>query len=359
MVTMTFCGERMIRTGYATLALLGLVAVLTGCRTPVEPPHQRNVPYVLGSTADRWIDDGVTNHTVLRVCEEPGFLEWARAHRVQEGYRVVISPTFSPAKVVRVILSSKTNEPSVYAVATDGKGGYLDTMTRIAARSERALSEGEVESVRNAVNATLLWNDVQEKEHLVLDGCSFLYEGIKAGRYMRRRYANPIGKEINTLSELLWCFAPTTDAEREEAYMCAVRSCFMVGARHLRDAKHVDVLAKLLLEPSDTLLVSALKLAEAQAQRSGDKRFIGFFGMLKVDPKTGALVSPAGATVDIMRTDSGGEDRWTYEMFAGNNEDVRQYSGMPKDDFPVITQQEADAKNESTEPQNKSVQATK
>lgn len=293
----------------------------------VNDSGQFIAPFVQGSVSDFSLDDTafLANSNILSLAHQNGFLEWVNKHAVTEGYRVVVSPSFSPAIVFNVILESSTAQPSVEWIVTDGKAGYPDTMTTIASQSERRLSSAEVRDIQRTVTRSLFWGNQKEHSIGACDGWFLDYEGLLDRQYTYRHYFNSDATASEALAHKLLAMVPREEAYRGlgqpvDSYMWNLRNCTEDAIRLLEHAAHPEIVDELIFDASAEHLAHCIRKAKELARHESKKLILtGDFDALSWDRQGRLLVHPNGDLVSARSRKEVAvwDNSWMYDITLG------------------------------------------
>ncbi len=321
-----------------------LHSIIPEWETPGDPARRVDA-FVRGSADTPGLDDRAANANsdILRICQEPRFLAWAHSNTAHEAYRVIARPSFSPAVVFYAALSSEAQPPFLEWIATDGKAGYPDTLTRVETRHRRPLTREEVEELRRIINRSVFWKNVREYSAGACDGWSLSYEGVRDGLYTYRSYSNTDARASEALAIKLFdlafpSYTDTTPPPLPGApYLWNVRFCFLDAIRlleHTGEHRLVDAVLTGPTEPAgDDDSTTALERAVSRClKRAGrlitaelaERHMRGNFAALRWHSDGTRLLSPDGRPIRIARkkTVAIWDESWMYDfsVFCGNSD---------------------------------------
>ena len=257
---------------------------------------------------------------ILSIFNETNFLAWAASNDVNEGYRVVISPSFSPATVFKVVLNSDLQSPTIEYSITDGQAGYRDTMTQIAHQSKRELTKREAKELRNTVSRRMFWKNVREHSVRACDGWSLDYEGVKNGQYAYRHYSNSDAMASEALAHKLLSLIPSEEAphyvgRKADSYLWNLGKCFRDSIRLLEASGRQDLVNDAISDPShETIIKCLLSAKETLPNEIAKKHFYGNIDLVEFDNDKKRLIHSDGREITIEQEKEVAvwDDSWMY-----------------------------------------------
>lgn len=281
---------------------------------PFAAPRWRSMlfgdPFVSGPRSKPCLDQAAfeSNKGLLKLCRETPFLEWAEENGVTEGYRVVISPTFTPAIVVNIALASKGIEPKIRWKVTSGEAGYPETVTNVSFESERLLSRSEVRELRDILEKSVFWSQDREYSVGAPDGWCLDYEGVRDGRYVYRHYFNTDACASEALAFKVLAMLPPQAKEWprpwvvpiKDQYLWNLGECFRDSIRVLEHFGRTEVVDDMLFRPGPATAFRGIRVARSLLSDKLKEVLVSDFEVLQWGGDGETLVHTNGAPIAVV-----------------------------------------------------------